>query len=341
MGPPQPPSLELPKPPLDLHAVRKGSQVTLTWTIPEKTTDRLIIHSVGATRICRTTEAMLTECGTPVGQASAQPHASAGASSKQKTTASYVDTLPEQMQTENASAFATYAIEVLNVEGHGAGLSNEARVPLIRTPPAPIDFTARVAGQGIVLNWSNSLKSAPAAASERFIYRVYRRPEDNRQQTLVGELPPRNDRSLTLTDSAFEWEKTYEYRVETVTIVVGEDKKELHIEGDDSPEVKVFAHDVFPPAIPSGVQAVFSGPGQQTFIDLIWAPVTDVDLDGYNVYRHEAGSTPVKLNAAPLKTPAYRDAAVVSGKNYFYSVSAIDVRGNESAHSEETSESVP
>jgi len=71
------------------------------------------------------------------------------------------------------------------------------------------------------------------------------------------------------------------------------------------------------------------------------APVSDVDLDGYNVYRHEDGMPAVKVNDHPLKTPAYRDSSVASGKTYFYSVSAVDVRGNESAHSEETSEAVP
>ena len=86
---------------------------------------------------------------------------------------------------------------------------------------------------------------------------------------------------------------------------------------------------------------MFSGPGQQAFIDLIWAPVTDVDLDGYNVYRHEAGAEPVKMNAELVKSPAYRDAGVASGKSYLYSVSAVDVRGNESARSEEAGESVP
>jgi len=73
---------------------------------------------------------------------------------------------------------------------------------------------------------------------------------------------------------------------------------------------------------------------------LVWAPVTDVDLDGYNVYRRQEGSA-VKINAEPLKTPAYRDVSVASGKKYLYSVSAVDVRGNESAHSEEAGESVP
>ena len=86
-----------------------------------------------------------------------------------------------------------------------------------------------------------------------------------------------------------------------------QNKPELQVEGDDSPEIKVFANDVFPPAIPSGLQAVASGPGQKTFVDLVWAPVSDVDLDGYNVYRREEGAAPVKVNAALVKTPAYRD----------------------------------
>ena len=79
----------------------------------------------------------------------------------------------------------------------------------------------------------------------------------------------------------------------------------------------------------------------QPFIDLIWAPVTDSDLGGYNVYRHEKGGVAVKVNSEPIKMPAFRDLQVVSGKRYFYSVSAVDLRGNESARSEEADESVP
>jgi len=149
------------------------------------------------------------------------------------------------------------------------------------------------------------------------------------------------EKDLSITDQSFEWEKTYYYRVTTFTVVAQPGKPEVSIEGDDTPEVKVFAHDVFPPAVPSGVQAVFSGPGQQPFIDLIWAPVTAADLEGYNVYRHEAGGVPVKVNTEPIRMPAFRDVQVVSGKKYFYSVSAMDQRGNESARSEEASESVP
>jgi len=40
IGAPVPPSLELPKPPNDLRAVRKGDHVYLFWTVPTQTIDR-------------------------------------------------------------------------------------------------------------------------------------------------------------------------------------------------------------------------------------------------------------------------------------------------------------
>jgi fibronectin type 3 domain-containing protein len=173
------------------------------------------------------------------------------------------------------------------------------------------------------------------------VYRVYRRLESSQQQMLAGEVSGDGGRDLSLTDSSIDWGKTYEYHVETVTVIAQADRPELRVDGEDSPEVKIIADDVFPPGVPSGLQAVFSGPGQQAFIDLIWAPVPDVDLDGYNVYRRDEGAAPVKVNKELLKTPAYRDGSVVSGKNYLYAVTAVDVRGNESAHSEEAGEAVP
>src|SRR5438445_6960151 len=108
IAPPQPPSLELPKPPGDLRARRKGDHVILTWTIPSTTTDRQRIRSVGPTRICRGPETILTQC-IPVGEAVAQPP-SATKSPGEKIAASYTDTLPQQLQTDNPSGFITYAV---------------------------------------------------------------------------------------------------------------------------------------------------------------------------------------------------------------------------------------
>jgi hypothetical protein len=339
IGPPLPPSLELPKPPLDLRARRKGDQVTLTWTIPSVTTDRQTVRSAGATRICRGLEGLLTQCGTPVGEAAPHSSLATAKSAGQKIAGSYVDSLPIQMERDDPSSTVTYAVEVLNAAGHGAGLSNTVQVSLVRTLPPPQNFSARVTDSGILLTWTSELPPATSPGNVRYVYRVYRRLDGSPQQILAGELRAVGEHSLT--DSNIEWEKTYEYRAQTVTVIAQDNQPEVQVEGDDSPEVRVFAHDVFPPAAPSGLQAVFSGPGQKAFIDLIWAPVTDVDLDGYNVYRHEEGSAPVKMNLELLKIPAYRDANVAAGKHYLYSVSAIDVRGNESARSEEAGEAVP
>jgi hypothetical protein len=356
IGPPQPPSLELPKPPTDLRAVRKGDRVTLTWTIPSVTTDRQTVRNPGPTRICRGLTAQLTQCGTPVGEAAPLPSPSPPAasspatprpslpsakSSRPKVEGSYTDTLPSQITSDDPTASITYAIEVLNSGGRGAGLSNQLRVPLVRTLPPPQSFVARVTSAGVVLTWTSEVPPAESANTMHYVYRVYRRPEGGTGQILAGELPAGSEHTLTFTDANIEWERTYEYHAVTVTVIVQENKPEVQVEGDDTPEVKVFADDVFPPALPSGLQAVASGPGQKTFVDLVWAPVSDVDLDGYNVYRHEVGTAAVKVNAALVKTPSYRDESVSSGRNYLYSVTAVDVRGNESARSEEAGEALP
>lgn len=337
IGAPQPPSLDLPKPSSDLRAERKGQQVTLTWTVPTTTTDRQTIRSLGPTRICRALTSV-SQCGSPVGETPAQlnpPRASA-----QKPTASYADTLPPEVTSDDPSAFAIYAIEVLNRKDRSAGLSNQVRVSLIRTLPPPRDFQALVTSQGVVLSWTCDIPAEGTRPETHHLVRVFRRREGSSEQTVVGDVSAAGGEQ-SLTDSSIEWEKTYEYHAAVVTAIDLPNKPSLQVEGANTPEVKVFADDVFPPAVPSGLQAVFSGPGQKPFIDLVWAPVTDLDLDGYNVYRREEGTALVKINAELVKTPAYRDTNVMSGKRYFYSVSAVDVRGNESAQSEEASENVP
>ena len=340
VGPPQPPSLQLPKPPSDLRATRKGDKVTLTWTVPSVTTDHQKVRSLGPTRICRGLEPALSRCGTPAGEA-APAAATTAKSPRQKSTNTYSDGIPPQLQSDDPSAFATYAVEVLNADGRGAGLSNQMRIPLLRALPPPPDFRASLSERGVVLNWTDTLLSLNHPQTVTYLYRVYRRPEDSQQLVLAGQMQVGADPSPSLVDQSFEWEKTYYYRASILAVIAQPGKPEVQFEGDDTPEVKVFAHDVFPPAVPSGLQAVSSGPGQEPFVDMIWAPVPDIDLAGYNVYRREPGQAPRKLNAELLTTPAYRDQNLATGTSYSYSVTAVDVRGNESAQSEEASERVP
>jgi hypothetical protein len=366
-GPPLPPSLELPKPASDLRAVRKGNRVTLTWSEPTLTTDRQTVRYIGATVVCRSPEDEITTCGTPVAALPApavvSPKHKAPKTNLKKTEAQkgsstppapqiYLDTLPESLLRQDANAEVTYAVEILNPNARGAGLSNRAHVPGVVTPAPPGDFAAQLTGDGVVFNWT-SVGESRLVSSIEHRYRIYRRevsPGDESsggnkpgKDAIAGEVPLGDAGPVRFVDSGFEWEKTYIYRL-TVVTVIKQPAGEEQVEGDDTPPVKVIAHDIFPPNVPEGLQAVYSGEGQKPFIDLIWAPVTNADLAGYNVYRSENGAADEKLgklNSELLKSPSYRDLAVTSGKTYTYAVSAVDVRGNESRRSVETSESVP
>ena len=350
-GVPLPPSLELPKPVTDLHATRKAEKVYLSWSVPTQTTDGQMVRHFGPIQVCRAIDAVIKECGTPAGTvppfpapqpSSAQGKKAQGRSSNPATKiqASFVDTLSPELLKQNPTGKITYAISVQNEDGRSAGLSNQAQVPAEPTLPPPAGFQAKVTADGIVLSWMGS-PEGHQFPQLRHVYRVYRRQEGNDNATAIGEIPLDASAKVQMVDHGFDWENTYDYRLTVVTLISAAGKPQAEVEGDDTAEVKVVAHDSFPPAVPSGLEAVASGVGQQPFVDLIWAPNTDADLAGYNLYRHEEGAPPVKINSELIKTPAFRDPSVVAGKKYLYSVSAVDLRGNESARSEDASETVP
>jgi hypothetical protein len=249
----------------------------------------------------------------------------------------FEDALSPQMQ--SATQFATYAVEVRNRRDKGAGLSNQVRISLAPSLPAPNDLHAEVTADSVVLSWT-APELLPSAANLRFFYRVFRKLANAPDYTLIQELAAKAG-AETVGDRSFEWEHAYDYRVTSVTRVQLAAGEQMEFEGDDSPVIHVFPHDIFPPAIPTGLQAVFSGVGQKPFIDLTWAPNTEADLAGYNVFRSEPGEAAHQINRQLVKAPAFRDENVVAGHRFIYSVSAVDERGNQSARSETAVESIP
>ena len=364
--PPEPPSLELPRAVRDLRARRKGGQVQLTWTKPQRTTEGETILYLGPTRICRSLAPLLRDCGTPVGEVPPAPHSSSSSSmQKQKapklplqvhlsSTAdgSYADTLPAA-NISDPDAEYTYALEVLNQAQRSAGLSNRVHVSAVPTLPPPADFHAQLSSSGVQLSWSVPQSTPSDTNRLRHVIRIYRQeqgePKDQRpnRDVIIAALPLSATQYL---DAGIEWEKTYSYHATVASVVqstecsnvsnAAECKTE-YIEGDDNPSVTVFAHDVFPPETPTGLQVVFGGTDSRLVMDLVWNPDTDSDLAGYNVYRQQPGGEWEKINATLVKTSAYYDAGVAAGKTYNYSVSAVDVHGNQSARSIPAQETVP
>ncbi len=335
------PSLQLARPVEDLTATRVGNRVELDWTLPRKNTDRTLVKHIPQTRICRHEGVTLMNTCTVVAEASTpKPQPSPKRKGQPQPDAvrmQYVDVLPQALGMENPVGFVTYAVEEMNSKGRSAGLSNQVAIPVAPTVPAPDELFAQVSGEGVTISWSGP---APAAAPKglTFRYQIERRPVGAPAYIVVGDVAP-SHRGAYL-DKTFEWEKKYEYRITTLTEVHSQGLS-ASVPGDSSKPVEVFTRDIYPPAQPVGLQAVFSSVGQKPFIDLAWAPNPENDLAGYNLFRRVENGTLEKLNQQLIRVSSFRDENVNPGKTYIYSVSAVDLRGNESPRSAEASETVP
>jgi hypothetical protein len=353
-GAPLPPSLNLPVPVNDLSAVRTGGQVALTWTMPKKTTDKVLLTGNIAVRICRN-QTSSTPC-TVAATLQLAPGADAA----------FTDTLPPALAT-GAPRALTYFVELVNRKGRSAGLSNSAEVLAGEAPPAIENLTAEMSKDGVLLHWA----PAPAESSSVAV-RLQRRllsipakksdqsplsqPAEPLEQTLIVESGPHSDRAL---DTSIRFGEAYEYRAQRVArVTVG--GSTLELAGLLSPPLRIDAINVFPPSAPQGLAAVATAGenGSAPAIDLSWLPGTEADLAGYIVYRRESGapndrSTSLGREATdnttwqrispahPIVGPGYHDATVLPGHTYAYSVTAVDQQGHESARSAEASDTVP
>jgi hypothetical protein len=340
-GAPSFPSLNLPLPVTDLTASRRGNRVDLEWTQPRKTTDRTNIKHNPATRICRHEGmTLMAHCAVVAEVTPPTPKPA----EKQKNEAPpgavrihYVDMLPPQLGLENPAGFVMYGVEDVNVHGRSAGISNQVSIPVVPTIAAPGQVTAAVSADGVLIAWSGPAPPAPPSGVI-YRYRVMRRPVGAPAFTALDEVEPAARGSYL--DKTSAWEQKYEYRITTLSQVHANGVN-VGVEGEDSPSAEVFTRDIYPPAQPVGLQAVFSSVGQKPFIDLTWAPNLEGDLAGYNIFRWVQGGQPQKLNTQLVQVSSYRDENVEPGRTYFYTVSAVDLRGNESPRSAEAHETVP
>src|SRR5450755_2007715 len=134
-GPPLPPSLELPKPPTDLRASRKGNRVTLNWSEPTLTTDRQSVRYIGPTLVCLDLPSRvqpsgpheMSKCGDSVAMLPAPSTVPQKPGLQHLAPQAYIATLPDYIQAEYPTGEVTYAVEVLNRNARGAGLSNRVR----------------------------------------------------------------------------------------------------------------------------------------------------------------------------------------------------------------------
>jgi hypothetical protein len=331
-GTPQPPSLTLPDRVEDLKAVRTGDRVALTWTMPKRNTDKVLLKGEVAVHVCRREGA--GECAA-AGDVNFAPGADGV----------FSETL-RAAESSGALRPLSYFVELRNRKGRSAGLSNEADV-LAGPAPAPVTgLGAEVRKTGIVLHW-NAADAVVAIRLERNV--VSAPPVKAKEGPLSAPPEPVEQRLLVehdggvALDHEIRFGETYEYRAQRVARQE-KDGKTVEAAGEFSAPVRIEALDVFPPERSAGLAAVATAASDTSpaAVDLNWVPNTEADLAGYYVYRREAETPWRRISGEkPVAGPAFHDAAVLAGHTYIYGVSAVDANGNESQRSEDATETVP
>src|SRR5689334_12181375 len=194
------------------------------------------------------------------------------------------------------------AVRAVGPKGKSSAWSNPvslAVIPPLPEPPAPkLESVAK----GVELNWTG-----PGPR-----YRIFRAEGDGQPQPLVDSEQPR------YLDESTTYGTRYRYMIQTIA---GANQWSLL-----SPSAEITPEDKFPPAVPEGLSAV----GTPTSIELAWTRNTETDFRGYNIYR-SVDNGPFEKLASLADAPAFSDSKIEPGKKYRYTVSAVDLTGNESA----------
>ncbi len=359
-GPPRPPSLHLPRPAESLVAQRVGSQVRLSWTTSAETTDGNTLAGPISAIICRQdlapNQTQFPSPCNPVQRIAVKPGP--------------IDTridLPSALRTGPATLLG-FQVELLNAHNRSAGPAATVYTAAGQ-PPAPAGpITVSPLRNAAQITWAAATGEAPiqlsrtsASATSAKIAKPGKK--SGARQSQPNTTPPQATLTLPksqsdpggMIDRSIHDGDTLTYtaqRVRTVTFpvpaqppapVIGKAPKHrlppptsvtVELRGEPSPPVAFTFHDTIPPAAPTGLAAIPSGPfGSAPSIDLSWEPNSELDLLGYNLYRAESGSTFTRLNPELIPGTGFSDRTAQPGHAYSYRVTAVDQRRNESAPS--------
>lgn len=330
--PPLPPIERVPQR-AEMNGFQRGSKVLLSWKMPARNAaddDVLHIERIDVYRLAE-------PLSSPLNMTEAEF----------SSRAVVITSLPvddddfafKTMTYADALEFATqpvrlrYAVRFVNKSGQRAAFSNFLVVePAAGIADNPRELKLAPSQEAIKLDWNAPAANVDGTTPVNLIgYNVYRSEDKNKPARLLNKTPIS---TTNYDDIFFEFDKTYYYFVRAVSIGTNAEP----VESGETAVVEITPKDVFAPKAPEGLTVAAS----TNSVAIFFAVNTENDIAGYTVYRSENRDLPAggwrKLTPELIKTNTFQDTTAENGKQYFYYVTATDLRGNVSEPSEVVSE---
>jgi hypothetical protein len=308
IGDPMPPLANIPAPVDDLSASQRGSTIVVQFSMPELTTEGMVIRRP-------------VKLDLRVGPAAEQFDANEWSAQAKQFAPEPVGKGPVRHELTLAEEWTgsevVIAVKIIGENGRDAGWSNFDILPVVAAPERPQEVRSDSVAGGVRLAWRANGQS----------FRVYRRQGD------TGDFEVAADTTRPeWTDTAAIPGNEYTYFVQTIA-KAGEQKEAV---SEPSEAVRITPVDHFAPGAPAGLRAVAS----PSTVELAWEHNNEPDLAGYSVYRAQGDGEFQKV-AEAVEMPGYSDRTAESGKLYRYTVTAIDRTGNESPRSNAVEAALP
>ncbi|HEY2845118.1 MAG TPA: hypothetical protein VGJ09_15755 [Bryobacteraceae bacterium] len=289
IGPPQPPTLDIPETIHDFRAWEYGDKIEIAFTLSATTTEALPLDSV------RSVELRLRESGAADAandKLIALPVTQPGPATSEVPVRDWM------------GKSLVLAVRATGPKGKASAWSNPASLTVIAPLAPPATPRLQNVVGGVELSWTG-------AGSH---FRIFRAEADGQPQPLADSERP------SYLDASTIYGTRYRYLVQTIA--------SANQWSVVSAAAEITPVDVFPPAVPEGLAAV---PTPKS-IELAWTRSVEGDFRGSNIFRSTDGG-PVEKIASLVEAPAFSDTKIEAGKKYRYTISAVDLTGNESAQS--------
>jgi hypothetical protein len=336
-GDPVPPSPPVPVAVRDLTVHQAGDGVQLSFTLPANSISGEKLPAPPAVEILRGT---VESDGLADSKSFRVVYTIPGAlvdSYRADGRVRFTDPISPEETKSHPGGAAAYIVRTRASPKRASADSNAVTLRLFPVPAPITAVEARVTESAVELTWPMPARTGVGEPMPAITgYRIYRSEiHPSAPASTPQDIPESQAAQLASSqtnsyrDTSIVFDHTYIYVVRSVIQVEGNE-----LESSDSQPVTVTPRDTFPPAAPQGLVAALlpgSAPGT-VLVDLSWSISLETDLAGYRVYRSEQEGTRGQLLTPDLlPTPAVRDTSVGSGHRYWYTVTAVDRAGNESA----------